>query len=235
MMGTFSPWFSGTPSYSTYADIGGGSLLSNRPSIKEVQKNQSSTDMVTMPKNTTVVNQTVQRPQQRRQDNTLNNINGLAKMAKSFMDAPTDITGTGPSTPGYSLGMDLSGEQAIIDADLAEAGIPTITPAASEGIAAKSTVNALVGAVPEVTATPMQLTGAGMAGVVGGKMGKYFGEWAGHELGMGGKREQDIIGGTLGGAAAGAMYGSVVPGVGTITGGLIGEAAGGIGNLFSIF
>lgn len=233
-MGTFSPWFGGTPSYSTYAgDIGGGSMLSNRPSIKEVQqKHSDSMNMVAMPKNTTVVNQTVQRPQQRKQNGTLNNITGLAKMVRQYMDAPTDVTGTGPSVPGYSMGMDLSGEQAIIDADIAEAGIMAPT---SESIAAKPAADVLIGAVPEASATPMQLTGAGMAGVVGGKMGKYFGEWAGHELGMGGKREQDIIGGTLGGAAAGAMYGSVVPGVGTITGGLIGGAAGGIGNLFSIF
>jgi hypothetical protein len=233
-MGTFSPWFSGTPSYSTYSgDIGGGSLLSNRPGIKDVQKSQNSTTMVAMPKNTTVVNQTVQRPQQQKKDNTLNNIVGLSKMVKQYMDAPTDITGTGPSIPGYSMGMDLSGEEAIMAADALES--QEVLAPAVENLGAKATVDSAIGVVPEVSATPMQLTGAGMAGVVGGKMGKYFGEWAGHELGMGGKREQDIIGGTLGGAAAGAMYGSVVPGVGTITGGLIGGAAGGIGNLFSIF
>lgn len=234
-MGTFSPWFSGTPSYSTYAgDIGGGSLLSNRPSIKEVQqKHSDSMNMVAMPKNTTVVNQTVQRPQQRKQSSGNNNFMGLAKMVKQYMDAPTDITGTGPSIPGYSMGMDLSGEEAIMAADALES--QEVLAPAVENLGAKATVDSAIGVVPEVSATPMQLTGAGMAGVVGGKMGKYFGEWAGHELGMGGKREQDIIGGTLGGAAAGAMYGSVVPGVGTITGGLIGGAAGGIGNLFSIF
>jgi hypothetical protein len=98
-------------------------MLSNRPSIKEVQqKHSDSMNMVAMPKNTTVVNQTVQRPQQprRQQNNSLNNVTTLAKMVKQYMDTPTDITKTGPSTPGYSVGMDLSGETAIMKADAAQ-------------------------------------------------------------------------------------------------------------------
>jgi hypothetical protein len=41
-------------------------------------------------------------------------------MVKQYMDTPTDITKTGPSTPGYSVGMDLSGETAIMKADAAQ-------------------------------------------------------------------------------------------------------------------
>lgn len=127
-MGTFSPWFSGTPSYSTYSsDMGGSSLLGDRPSIKDVQKKSGESISVSMPKNsTTVINQSTQPAKKQQGANAnantdmMKNIRTFAKMAKQFMNKPSDVTGTGPSVPGYSIGMDMSGEEAIMAADLAE-------------------------------------------------------------------------------------------------------------------
>ena len=242
-MGTFSPWYSGTPSYSTYSDLGS---LSGRPSIKEVQRNAEAP--VAMPHNTTTVMQApAVRPQQRQQSNPLSNINSLAKMAKSFMK-PSDVTGTGPSTPGYSMmGMDMSGENAIIAADKAEAlgagmqdavasGVITdgeiSTAMAGNGLAEEA-LNYVPGAFAEEGAgmTAGGILGTAGAGLVGGKIGNYFGNWAGAELGIGGKEERSKVGATLGGAAAGATAGAMFGGVGAIPGAVI----GGIGGLMSSF
>ena len=65
------------------------------------------------------------------------------------------------------------------------------------------------------------------AGLVGGYLGGKFGDWAGEQLGIGGKNEREIGGGILGGAATGAAIGSIVPGVGTVVGGLVGGIVGG--------
>ena len=70
------------------------------------------------------------------------------------------------------------------------------------------------------------------AGVVGGKLGSYFGNWVGDELGVGGKNERTMFGSTLGGAATGAAAGAAVGGIGAIPGALIGGAAGLISSLF---
>lgn len=126
-MASFSPWFSGTPGY-TYAgnDIGGSALgnLGGARGMKQTVHESPIT--VAMPQNTSTT--IIQQPQQRRtqqqqqsgNDPYMKGVKEVSKLLKEYMNRPTDITGTGPSTPGYSLGTDLSGEAAIQAADLAE-------------------------------------------------------------------------------------------------------------------
>lgn len=227
-MGTFSPWFSGTPNYSSYAEMGSSGLSGGRPGIKQVQKEASAP--VAMPHNTT--NTIVQQaPQQRKQQQSpFNNAMSIAKMVRGYLDTPTDITGEGLSTPGYSLGMDLSGEEAIMQADRLETILPTQS-VVTEGITAPVTeeaFNYVPGVLGEESAGLSfgQFAGPATAGLVGGKIGGYFGNWLGDKLSIGGKRERDIAGGVLGGAATGAAVGATAGGIGAIPGALLGGAGG---------
>jgi hypothetical protein len=159
MRNTFSPWFGGTPSYSSYAsDPGGSSLLSGRPrGVSEMggtgghgrSFEHEAPIEVAMPRVQTMnipsSGGTQRRPQQQQQqqNSTTNNIKTMAKMAKEFKNQlfGGDITGTGPSVPGYSTGMDLSGEAAIMAADAASAAEAT----SAAGTALPATEVALTG------------------------------------------------------------------------------------------
>lgn len=227
-MRTFSPWYSGTPSYSTYSDMGSSALGGGRPSIKQVQREQSAP--VAMPHNTTTITQAApQQRQQRPQQNLFNNVKGLADMARKFMDNPGDITGTGPSAPGYSLGMDLSGEEAIMAADRAEILGSTIPAAEAAPVEA---FNYVPGAALETNPGFMAYGGPGIAGIAGGKIGGYFGKWMGDKLGVGGEKDRSMVGGVLGGATTGAIVGSGAGGIGAIPGAFIGGIGGALANFF---
>ena len=67
------------------------------------------------------------------------------------------------------------------------------------------------------------MAGPAAAGAAGGFLGTYAGEWIGERLGIGGKKERNILGGIAGGAASGAMVGGPI---GAVIGGVIGGITG---------
>lgn len=234
-MSTFSPWFHGTPSVSpsAYSDMG---------SMRRVMNSRDEgAPPVAMPHNTTTVIQQapVQQRQQRQQTNIpTGGLRALAKMAKDYI-GPGDVTGTGPSTPGYSLGMDVSGDLAMIQADklegiggtsfssLSETGVPTLT----ENLQAVSSSGAVVpeAAAAEAGTSSMSLAGlgaTGAGGMIGGKLGSYFGNWVGEKAGVGGERDRKAVGGVVGGAVTGAGIGAMAGGIGAIPGAAVGGIAG---------
>jgi hypothetical protein len=231
-MSTFSPWFHGnpTPSPSTYADMG---------SIKRAMaKRDDSAPPVAMPHNTTTVinQQAPQRQQRQQQQIPTGGMQALSKMIKGFM-GPGDVTGTGESIPGYSMGMDISGDIAMLQADAVDPALNGIATATEAEQAAISAGAVAPEAASEGILSNLSLPGVGAAGgmgLLGGRIGSYFGNWVGDQAGIGGKREREAIGGVLGGAAAGALAGSAAGGVGAIPGAFIGGLGGAIAN-FSAF
>lgn len=200
-MGTFSPYFSGTPSYSSsfsnYGSVGRSKLGSMSSGERNSFKNYIS-DEVEMPNRSKTVfvprsdNKSNVKQANNQGDSTMNYAKKAAQLFKKLMNKPTNITGTGPSTPGYSMGMDLSGEAAIEAADLAEAiGLADMTAdgalvaadlgaelgtgiAAGEG-AAETTLAAEAMAGSTELAAGAEMTGESIAAIEAGAAGAEAG------------------------------------------------------------
>lgn len=256
-MATFSPWFSGTPSYATYAGAGLGGLGGGGAptSVRQIMRDQQP--MTSMPLQAPQATPPPRNPAPQQQQQRPNNFQLARQFARVMSDAlrkPDPLKA--PSSPGYATGMDTSGEVAMANADAAEAAAATIpeTESAaglmgieygSAGAGAEIEAANYVAGTGAADASVGTGAGAGVgatsyvapvaAGVVGGKLGSYFGNWAGEEVGMGGAKERRTGGGMVGGAAAGAGVGAMFGGIGAVPGALVGGAVGGLTQYFNLF
>jgi hypothetical protein len=166
---------------------------------------------------------------------------GVSKYSPANWGETVPITGTEAAQAGNTLNVSVAPtaganygtiDPSLLSYDAPYAGYaPSASGAETGGQAALTGAETTSGAYSGMGFGPsgMASTAASyLAPAVGGYYGGKYGEDILHHMGVGGRQEQQALGGIGGGAMAGAAIGSMFGGVGAVPGAIIGGIVGGV-------